>query len=197
MVKQKNTYGLISFFFDDSNGNIYLAYGTYRPDGNIINVLGVDETGPYHPIISGQGSDLHINEYDEIEITTLEDVFRPGENEIYYFCLEGAFREYGGIEITLGDLLEIKDTKLQDTISLLFSYECQINTIFYRENGIINVNFTKECEGGGIGYYHITFRYDGEQVQIIPMKTGLEYGKGTYKDALIPSIAAYPSEFPY
>lgn len=176
------------FFIDDSNENVYLAYKKYQTDDTIIYVLGVNETGPYHPAISGQGSDLRINEYDEIEIT---------ENGVYYFCLEGSFKEYGGIEINLAELLRIQDAKIRNTASSLLEEECQINTIYYRENGIININFSKEYETGEIRYFNITFRYDGEKAKIVPAETGEEYGEGIYLDALIPSIAAYPSEFPY
>lgn len=176
------------FFLDDSNGNLYLAYKQYRSEGNIIYVLGVNETGPYHPIISGQGSDLHINK-DEIEITT--------ENGVYYFCMEGSFKEYGGLEISLVELLNIEDAKIKNIVRSLLEEECQINTIYYRENGIININFSKEYETGEIRHFNLTLRYDGEQFKIVPAMSGQEYGEGIYLDALIPSIATYPNEFPY
>lgn len=176
------------FFLDDSNENLYLVYKQYRPEGNVVYVLGVDKTGPFHPPISGQGSNLHINK-DEIEITT--------ENGVYYFCVEGSFREYGGLEISLVELLNIEDVKIENIVKSLYEEECQIHTIFYRENGIININFSHEYEAGEVRHYHLTLRYDGEQIQILPAKSGEKYDEGIYLDALIPEIATYPSEFPY
>ena len=111
--------------------------------------------------------------------------------------MEGSFKEYGGIEINLVELLNIGDAQIKEEVRSLLEEECQINTILYRENGIININFSKEYGTGEIRHFNITFRYDGAQAQIVPVKTGEEYGEGIYLDALIPAIAAYPSEFPY
>lgn len=186
------------YFLDDSNGKVYLTFGQYHPEGNIIYVLGVDETGPYQPVISGIGSDLRVNEYGEIEITTIsKKSFVSEESAAYYFCVEGAFKEYGGIKISVSELLSIPDTNIQSIVSSLYSNECQIDTILYRENGIININFSKEYEAKGIKHYRMTIRYDGEQAHVVPGETGESYSEGTYLEALIPSIATYPTEFPY
>ena len=183
------------FFLDDSNENLYLVYKQYRPEGNVVYVLGVNETGPFHPPISGQGSDLQIkgkrdeDRDGEIEITT--------ENGVYYFCLEGSFKEYGGLKIKLAELMNIQDARIEEIVSLLYEKNCMIDTIYYRENGIININFSHEYETGEKRHFNLTLRYDGEQIQILPAKSGEIYDEGVYLDALIPSIATYPNEFPY
>ena len=154
-----------------------------------MHVLGVNEEGPYYTEISGRAGNLHLNEYEEIELIT-------EEQKTYYFCVEGSFKEYGGMEIKLAELLNIPDADMKKYVGMMLQ-ECQINTIYYRENGIINMNLSKEYETGEISQFNVTFRYDGERVQIVPTKSGQEYGEGTYLEAFIPSIATYPSEFPY
>lgn len=188
-----------SFFLDDSSGEVFLVYAQYCPEGNIIYVLGVDRQGPYQPVISGIGSDLRINEYEEIEI----EVTEKGENSdteecgTYYFCVENEFKEYGGLEIALGELLDIENEDIRNVVKDLLGEGFLIDQILYRENGIININLSKECGENEVRHYSITLRLDGEHAQIIPSKSGEKYCEGTYSEALVPSIATYPTEFPY
>lgn len=182
----------------------FVAFEKYYTTGSLTYLWGVTDGKPYQPNISGKGNGLYINEYNEIEITDSEYDFIFDKNmnfslghtwKRYYFYFDGnSFREYGGISIKVEDLLRIPGGDL--IIDEINNNLYMIDSIYYRNNGMININISKE-DDYEIVYYNITLRYDGEKWEFIESEFGEKYGEGIYLKELIPSSATYPRRFPY
>ena len=185
-------------------GHSFIAFEEYATTGSRTFIWGVQDGRPYQPNISGKVYGMNVNEYDELEgiSSTYDasilktDTFMCGHTwKKYYFYFDGNnFREYGGITINVDDLLRIPDTK--KIVDELDSNLYKIDSIYYRDNGIININISKENENT-IDYANITLRYDGNTFDIIPSNYGDYHNLGIYEKAFIPAIATYPDKFPY
>ena len=131
--------------------------------------------------------------------------------KIYYFYWDGSvFKEYGGIKISLKQLLAVSGAK--QIIDQIQSKGYQIGDIFYRANNIININYNtladedavKAHTDYSISYDNATLLYQNNSVKLVKMDHNSEadatleqsdYG-GSYIAAINPSIASYPSKFP-
>ena len=112
----------------------------------------------------------------------------------YYFYYDRdtkSIKEYGGAEITQKKAEEIAG---KDIVSESVTSEYELGTIYYRENGIININFSKTDDNGAILYYHRNWNnekgcyvddYNGESDEL---------QSGTYRSELCPVIAEYPKD---
>lgn len=100
----------------------------------------------------------------------------------YYFYYNNGIKEYGGKKISKKALIRkykgakkyIKGKKILD--------------IYYRSNGIININYKKYKEGN-TSFYNITLRVKGKKVK----KYASDWGR--YLKAAVPAIAKYPKKF--
>ncbi|MBQ3513968.1 MAG: hypothetical protein IJA32_09270 [Lachnospiraceae bacterium] len=167
-------------------------------------IWGVKDGQPYQPNLSGKVFGLEINEYNEIEgiaseydsglIKEIE--FMSGHTwKEYYFYFDGiTFKEYGGINITVNDLLKIKGT--DEIIDGIYNNAYTIDSIFYRENGVVNINISKEDEYA-IDYVNINLRCNQNGFELISSQFNDYCNYGIYKNAFIPAIATYPDGFPY
>lgn len=119
------------------------------------------------------------------------DMFSDGTGHSwkrYYYFLDGTeMREYGGIYITLDDLLEFEGAGEILSDAMAEGYE--IGEIIYRSNGIINVNLVHR-DGKLDSYDNLTLMYD--DVRVVDL--GERFG-GVYLPANDPAIADYPTEF--
>lgn len=184
--------------------NAFIAFEKYYATGSLTYIWGVKNGKPYQPNISGKGNGLRINEYNEIEITdsAYDMVFDKSMNLMightwkkYYFYFDGnTFREYGGISIKVEDILDIPGGEA--IVDEIYNNSSVIESIYYRENGIININISKESDEE-IRYYNITLRYDGKESYFVPSMFEDNYSEGIYLRAFIPSVAIYPDEYPY
>lgn len=185
-------------------GHSFIAFEEYATTGSRTFIWGVQGGRPYQPNISGKIYGMSVNEYDELEgisstydagILKTDDFMCGHTWKKYYFYFDGKnFREYGGIAINVDDLLRIPDTK--KIVDELYSNLYKIDSIYYRDNGIININISKENENT-IDYANITLRYNGNTFDIIPSNYGDYHNLGIYEKAFIPAIATYPKKFPY
>lgn len=211
--------------------NVFIVFVSEQADEDIAYIWGVDNGEPFQPVISGKGSDVKKNEFNELEIThtTYErvyslalipldeenNVFLPPSisyteeeaNKNYYFYFDGnAFKEYGGMEIDIDDVLKFPQGK--EIINRIHNHSYNIDSIYYRDNGIMNINIsqaliervgddhTNDYTNEYTNYYNITLRYiDGKWKPILPHKMNEKCGNGVYLDALIPAIATYPNEY--
>lgn len=190
-----------AFAVDDKT---FVAFEKYFTTGSLTYLWGVINGKPYQPNISGKGNGLYINDFNEIEITDSEYDFAFDKSlgfslghtwKRYYFYFDGnSFREYGGININVEDLLRIPEVDL--IVNEIYNNLYTINSIYYRNNGMININISKE-DDYEIIYYNITLRYNGEKWEFIQSEFGENYGEGIYLKELIPSSATYPDKYPY
>lgn len=133
------------------------------------------------------------NQYGEVLIvqTTL-DIGLDGAGRSwkpYYFHMDenGMFKEYGGIETSLDFIYSMNGLKAIMEKHLPESAE--ITSIYYRNNGIVNVNYIAEHPNikGTLLNCYITLRFDGTQ-------TWLEQQDyGVYLAAYIPKLADFPA----
>ncbi len=187
-------------------GNIFIAFEKAYTTGSQTFIWGVREEKPYQPNISGKVHGLvNVNEYDEIEAThSTYDIsydkslgFEIGHTwKKYYFYFDGStFKEYGGINISIDDILKIPIGK--KIINKVYKHSFDVDSIYYRSNNIININISKENDES-IEYKNITLRYINKEWEIVsPDEFGYNYGEGYYLKAFIPSIATYPEKFAY
>lgn len=186
------------------DGNAFIAFEKAFGTGTLTYIWGVKNGIPYQPNISKKGNGLKINEYNEIEVTlSTYDMVQEKKLKYptghtwkkYYFYFDGkTFREYGGIKISVNDILNIPNGEM--IIKEINNKTCAIDSIFYRSNGIININISKESEQE-INYYTITIRYDGNKWSFVKSEFGDNYGRGIYLKEMIPAVATYPDKYPY
>ena len=182
----------------------FIVFEKYYATGSLTYLWGVINEKPYQPNISGKGNRLRINEFNEIEITDSEYDFAFDKSldfpvghtwKRYYFYFDGnSFREYGGISIKVEDLLRVSGTDL--IVNEIYNNSYVIDSVYYRNNGIININISKE-DDNEIVYYNITLRCNGDRWEYVMSEIGEKYGGGIYLKELIPSSATYPDRYPY
>lgn len=212
----KNYYPPLVFVM---GGKVFVAFSQVWSTGSIVYIWGVADEEPYEPMISGKASDIRLNEFNELELThstydlcfdkeihdEFDDDYIDKYGNVYpllsghtwknyYFYFDGnVFKEYGGINIEIDDLL--RSDKGREIVEKIYEESYIIDSIYYRENGIININISKE-DDKSIRYSNLTLRCDDGKLDIVPSEWG-EYNEGIYLDAMIPEIATYPSGYPY
>lgn len=183
-----------------------------------VYLWGVTLSGePYQSDFSGYGSDILLNNHNEIELFySTYDFYYDAETggligrtyNPYYFYWDGtSFKEYGGTLVSIESLYSISGA--QELLDQIYTElkeaagDIQIKEIYYRENGVININY--ECKQN-IYYdtyydtyydddsyynYNITLRYEDGELKIIPGELNL-LREGLYHPALIELIAIFP-----
>lgn len=177
---------------------------------DIVYLWGVTPSGePYQAELSGYGCDILLNDDNEIELfcSTL-DFYYDGHFmgrtwKPYYFYWDGtSFKEYGGTPISIDSLYSINGSKKLleqvDTALKKIVKDVQIGEIYYRENGVININYRcKENDSHYDDYdfdyvnYNVTLRYEDKKLKIVSGESDL-FREGMYLPALLPQIAIYP-----
>lgn len=118
----------------------------------------------------------------------------------YYFYWDGSnFKEYGGILVTEEQLSSVEGGK--QAIEKITNSGFSVSEIFYRSNGIININYIN-----GDMYDNMTLIYKNGIMTIDESDDGWynggagnvggSYG-GAYEVASIPEIAVYPDRMPF
>lgn len=163
---------------------------------------------PYELNASGQINGLFINGYGEIEgigedynaSWSKESNSYAGHtwNNYYFYYDHGNIREYGGKDITWKEFCRIPGIEsIKDKIEKeKIQQGGEIESIYYRSNGIVVVNIEEE-EENAINYSNLQIRITEQGVEISTTMPGLGYGGGTVKGALLDELATYPKTFPY
>jgi hypothetical protein len=194
----------------------YLVIEPYSAGGTPCNVYGVRNGQWYLSDISGYGMSLRINEIGELVYThTTYDLRTTNDNLdgmihtwkdywLYYDEKTHGFKEYGGVLITLEQFESFKNA--DDIIASIDGYE--LRSIYYRANGIININYRipyypsdNEQRHNAVLYdnYYITVRYRNREIigkdteKIENWSGSLNDGGGVYLSALNPDIVVYPT----
>lgn len=185
--------------------NVFIAFEKAYTTGSQTFIWGVRNGKPYQPNISGKVHGLKINEYDEIEVIhSTYDIEYYKELDVtaghtwkkYYFYFDGnTFREYGGINVDVEDIMKIPEIK--KIIDEIYDNSYKIDSIYYRDNQIININISYETDEY-IEYYNISLRYIKDVWKIVSSdEFEQDYGAGYYLRAFIPTVATYPDEYPF
>lgn len=122
---------------------------------------------------------------------------------LYWDEKASAFREYGGREISRADLLALEKAPNRLGLQLLKAIDRigTLDSIYLRGNGIININYSVE-KNGGLGHHNATLQLvDGELCMVSFKDTLDESGVellditdqgGIYEQAAWPEIAVMP-----
>ena len=119
----------------------------------------------------------------------------------YWDEQSASFKEYGGRVIEYGQFLKCKGA--QAVLDAIDAADCAVREIFYRDNGIININYVDYEDETN---HNATLRLKGDTVTLQAAQAGVageatdsledsDQG-GVYAKALLPDIAAYPSKLP-
>lgn len=199
-------YPFVYLFGDD----IFIAFDEYYTTGTITYLWGVQNGNPFQPSLTEKANGFTINNYNEVVIThsaydaakIIDDDWKvlPDDeqwvghtwNQYYYYWNGNSFREYGAIEITVDELLQIDGTN--ELVDYINDSGAVINEIFYRDNNVIQINYQKEERESNtkITYYkNIMFRYKGKRVTL----EECAFGDGIILRARNTSLAVYPDDF--
>lgn len=211
-IESEKTYWPASALL--SIGNVkFLPCEEHHGVTDIIYLWGVNENGePYQPNISGKGNGISINEEGEIVMARFDcdsaylSSFGHYSGytwtQYYFYWNDISFNEYGGKRVSVDELYAVYNINelIDKAISELYNeYNYDIvniveDEIFYRQNGIINVNFECRRNDSLEDYYNhnLTLRRVNGTVEIVPGEFGL-CGRGKYKSSFIPSMASLPT----
>ena len=108
----------------------------------------------------------------------------------YYYETDDGIKEYGGALITESDLQEMAYTEdeYEAIKQLINEYQMKVGEIYYRENGIININLSRE-ESGVTYYHYLTVFYVDGHLWI--SDSDIESCNGNYAQANTPDLAEY------
>ena len=195
------------YLFDD---DMFIAFNEYYTTGTITYLWGVQNDKPFQPSLTEKANGFTINNYNEVVVSddtydavkTIYDNWKvlPDDevwtghtwNKYYYYWNGNSFREYGAIEITVDDLLQIEGS--DELIEYINGSGSTINEIYYRANNVFQINYQKEEreKNATITYYsNIMFRYTGKRVTL----EECEFEGGIILRALNTSLAVYPDDF--
>jgi hypothetical protein len=193
-----NIYSDTAAIWDVGKQKLFYAEEGYGGSGSLSHVWSVREGTPYELGHAGEGleyaGDLQFYTYPGAFDLLPDGTGHTWKRYYLHFDEEtGMFKEYGGIPISEANLLKLKGAS--GILKEITDHGYKITDIFYRANGIININYqTKEYN------LNITLTVrDGavatEGTNSIE-KPDLD-GGGSYKAAIFEDIAAYPDSFPY
>lgn len=191
--------------FDECD--FYLV-GEYYTTADLSYVFGVRSGNYYEHDFSRKGTSLRqeepggdmtiiLSEYDAAYDKST-DMYMGHTWKPYYLYWDGGFREYGGIEISVDDLL--KCSGAQKYVDMITNNGFRIDSIYYRANGIININYSSG-DSSLTQYDNMTLIRNGSSVTVKQISSqggddpaAYSYG-GIYNSALYSDIATYPGSF--
>lgn len=185
--------------------NTFIALEVLSGMDSVSLLWGVRNGEPFQPSLTSKGNGFDVNEYNEIVMwdsdykamnTVYDDEteFWLGHtwNPYFYYWDDEDFKEYGAMEITIKELLQIEGAA--ELIDYIKNSDANINSIYYRDNNIIQINYQneeREENYTNISHYNIMFRYKGKKVEL----DQCTISEGYFMKSLNSSLAAYPTEF--
>ena len=174
--------------------------------GTLDHVWGVQDGKSAEQFISRRGQDISVMGN---EVTLYQNVIDSGTVDSapagrtvkpYWFYWDASthcIREYGGIRVTEAQARKIQDIAYVLNDAAMAKYE--IMKIWYRANGILNVDFATPENT----FQYATFRISGDSATLVDMSqngvaldTFAAFGDGIYAAALVPAAATYPKSLP-
>ena len=185
----------------ENNDNKFIVVSAYSPAHDNAHIWYVKNgNAVYDSNASGKGiGGIKCNdEYHWIEGSCLADDYSITDREytekIYYFYFDDGLKEYGGIQINKNDIYQINgETKIIDWLAKTGG---RIQSIFARENGIININYRLDIDDTN---NNLTLLYCNGGLKIIEYNIWGENAiersdqKGIYAAAMVPAVATFPN----
>ncbi|MCR5108707.1 MAG: hypothetical protein K6B28_11155 [Lachnospiraceae bacterium] len=131
--------------------------------------------------------------YDALYDPEVGDKLGHTWKQYYFFYDEknDSVCEYGGTDIEQSEAEKLCGI---DIVEQFLPAGGKLDSLFYRGNGLVVMNYEQE-EDGYIYYYHMIYDYkngtfiddNGEETDVVPLE-------GTYAKALCPDMAVYPEK---
>ena len=190
-VSQTGYWGLINVYAFGENK--FAVMNQYATTGGYVSVWGVHKGKPRRENISGVGGGMRqMNDtsftlwHSTYDFDVTDGVSTGHTWKNYWFYWDGkAFHEYGGVKIT-----EVQLRKCGGAADILDAIQAKgegIGEIYYRGNGIINVNHSRVYDSSRGNSYTILQLSDAKLTAV-----EVEDNSGFYLPALAPGIATYP-----
>lgn len=181
----KDKYSKINQIISFGKKSCVVLESYSESDDSVSYVYGAEGGSATELRISGKGKNIHVDENGTLLIyhTAYDSSVNDSGKTVkpyYYFYSGDNFCEFGGIELTVPQLKDINGgLSIIQNISIEGK---QITGIYYRDNGIININVT---DGEWREYYNA--RYISGSLMIV------EKGEGAYTASLTPKFAITPT----
>ena len=180
----------------------------YYTTGSFTHFWSVENGVPYEHSISGKGGDYQKEEqllgtlYDKnvSVFSLLDSKYDAAESDgmllghtwkRYYFSWDSnhhTFIEFGGISLTEEQFSHCKNA--EEVRAYISEKKGVITEIYYRDCGIVHVNYSVQSSPDDTHYYGITLRLIDQAVYFVSTY------EGTYQNAMISEIAIFPDQIP-
>ncbi len=198
MIFEGSIYFDTAAIWDVGSQKLFYAEEGYGGSGSLSHVWSVNEDGPYELEHAGEALEYAEN----LQFYTYPGAFDLSPDGtghtwkryyLYFDAATGTFKEYGGIPVSIEELLKFKGAS--EIVEELDRKAYIITDIFYRENGIININYSD-------GKYNLNLTLNVlEDTVSIAAPGSIEnpdYDRGgIYKAAVFEDIATYPEKLNY
>ena len=180
----------------------------YFTTGELVYVWGVEKGKAVEQNISLQGEGLQaVDNQNLILFQSAYDAYDMGDGIMvghtwkkYYFYWDErqqSFYEYGALEVPVEKFIGLDGAA--DFLKNIEDSGAQVTGIFYRANGLININYVDSEESNE----NATMRYRSGAVELITTEGAVgatvaqsSYG-GIYEAAMCPKLATYPEKLPF
>jgi len=187
-------WGLINVYTFGKNK--FAVLNKYAATGGYVSVWSVHSGGPRHENISNAGGGLkQIDDrnftlwHSTYDFDVTDGIWTGHTWKDYWFYWDEqfeTFKEYGGAKITETQLRRCNGAAA--VLNAIQEEGDAIGDIFYRGNGIINVNHFRGYDESNRVNSHTILKLSGTRVTVLEM----ESNSGIYQSALAPDIAVYP-----
>ncbi|MDR0884346.1 MAG: hypothetical protein LBN05_07070 [Oscillospiraceae bacterium] len=191
------TFGTHSFLMMRSGSYAHWGYPMWGVKNGQAFSLNFPEGGGYFDKVDNKNLNIIHSTWDVLyDVKTKEGAGHTWKPYYLYWDTSSAsFKEYGGIPLTVEQLRKAKGA---DAILAQMEERGEVvGDIYYRANGIINVNF-HEPGKGKLSRSHVTLRLKGNTVTVVHFAEDAPriWQEGIYFAALLPDIATYPKALP-
>lgn len=183
--------------WDVGGQKLFRAEEGYGGSGSVSHVWSVRDGKPYELKYAGEGLE-YVGDQQFYTYPGAFDLMRDGSGGhtwkryyLYFDKTTGMFKEYGGISISKAELLKLKNAA--GILNKINKKGLKITDIFYRSNGIININYIDE-----ICNLNLTLIVKDDTVSLAAgndIENPGDTQGGVYKAAIFEKIATYPDKF--
>lgn len=194
IVTQYNSYFVVSRYAGSSSPMLI-----WKVDDKAekINTIGEEMELPDDSLMAQNGYYIDeslmfvSNDYDG-NLMSLSDESGIGHTikPYFYYDTPDGIKEYGGMEITFDEFKKLNGAN--DILSYISQGGYTVKNIYFRENGIININLYTKSDDSGYDMGYLNVLYSNEELTKLSVDYDVVFGEGYYVAAKSPDIATYP-----
>lgn len=187
----------------------------YYTSGSLTHFWSIENGEPYEHVISGKGGNYQIEDLlhetsgaerseqtqsfssvfsllnSAYDAEQFNGMFLGHTWKRYYFSWDSnhhTFIEFGGISLTEEQFSHCKNA--EEVRAYISEKKGVVTEIYYRDCGIVHVNYSVQSSPDDTHYYGITLRLIDQAVYFVSTY------EGTYQNAMISEIAIFPDQIP-